>query len=287
VDEAIVCAGIFPQQALAYFQLCIFVLWAGIQCKGESVLMKRLFKYPGSKECIRPAVALLLLLFLIMPEAVAAEFKSQEDRSNWLMFYYRNPEPDRIPGLIKHLSDSGFLDNGKRLPPIFGFLSGVFQKNPGKVKNITAQLNSLKEQHLPVVIMGLWYANLPDSKKMAYALIERHPNLKPDFDFIYKGKPMDIESIPLEQGAWVLDALWGKFFATGDSAPVERIISALPWTDVKGDANRRLIGGAARWSLTINAKQYKRVLEICENQAKTQKGVIGEKLGKVIEEAKK
>jgi hypothetical protein len=41
------------------------------------------------------------------------------------------------------------------------------------------------------------------------------------------------------------------------------------------------------WTLISNARQYKRVLEICENQAKTQKGVIGEKLGKVIEEVKK
>jgi len=263
------------------------VLRSGIQGKGESVIMKLILKYFISKESTCLAVALLLLLFFIIPASVAAEFKSQEDVSNWLMSYYQKPDPVRIPELVKYLSTSGLLDKGDRLPPIFGFLSGVFQKNPAEVKKIVAQLNSLKEQHLHVVILGLWYANLPESQKMTYEVIESHPKIKPDFDFLYKGQPMDIETIPLEQGVWVLDALWGKFFATGDSAPVERIISALPWTDVKGDVNRMMAGGAAQWSLTSNAKRHKRVLEICENQAKNQKGVIAEKLGKVIKQTKK
>jgi hypothetical protein len=60
---------------------------------------------------------------------------------------------------------------------------------------------------------------------------------------------MALAEIPLNQGAWVLDALWGRYFATGSSAPVERIAEALPWSEVKGDVGRLLVGGAAKWSL--------------------------------------
>jgi hypothetical protein len=48
--------------------------------------------------------------------------------------------------------------------------------------------------------------------------------------------------------------------ATGDKAPVVRIISALAWTGVKGDTNRLMIAEAARWSLRSKAVQNNRVL---------------------------
>jgi hypothetical protein len=98
---------------------------------------------------------------------------------------------------------------------------------------------------------------------------------------------MTVEKIPLEQGPWVLDALWGKFMATGERAPVERIITTLPWLDIKGDINRLLVGGSARWSLASNAIQHKRVLKICEDVAITQKGDVASKLRELIANAKK
>lgn len=220
------------------------------------------------------------------PEA-GSRFQSQKEVSQWLTFYYQKPEPDRLSDFITYMSMTGALDNPNTLPPIFGFLSGTFRNNPNRVSSWVNQLSYLKEQHLGVVVLGLWYAALPNSQKMAYAIIEKHPKLKPNLEFLYKGAPMTIEQIPLEQGPWVLDALWGSFMATGSSTPVERIITTLPWSDVKGDINRLLVGGSARWSLTSNAVQHKRVLEICEGVAKTQSTEVAAKLGEVIADAKK
>lgn len=230
---------------------------------------------------------MIVMLVATHSAFAVTEFKSQEEFSHWLTFYYENPQPNRIPDAVKYMSQSGIMDKNSAIPPIFGFLAGVFRDNPSHINQWLKELHSLNEKHLEVVALGLWYSGLPDSKQRASAFLDKHPKLKTDLDFIYQGSPMTIEQIPLEQGAWVLDALWGKFMATGENTPVERIITTLPWLDVKGDTNRLLVGGSARWSLTSNAIQHARVMKICEDAAKAQNGEVAVKLGEVIERAKK
>lgn len=231
---------------------------------------------------------LILFLFLTTNIALArTEFTSQEKFSEWITFYYKNPDPNRIPDAVKYMSRSGILDNKNATPPIFGFLSGVFRKNPEKINTWLKDWRNLKENHLEAVILGLWYSGLPDSKLRASSLLDKHPKLKPEFSFMIQASPMVIEEIPLEQGPWVLDALWGEFMATGEKTPVQRIISVLTWSDIKGDINRLMVGGSARWSLTSNAIQHKKVLEICEETVATQNADVATKLGEVINTAKK
>jgi len=230
---------------------------------------------------------IIAMLVVTHPVFAETEFKSQEDCSRWLTFYYENPEPNRITNAVEYMSQSGFLDDNNTISPVFGFLSGVFRGNPKQLDSWLKDMRNLKEEHLGVVILGLWYSGLPDSKSKVSELLDKHPKLKPEFSFIKQGSPMTVEQIPLEQGPWVLDALWGKFMATGESTPVKRIITTLPWLDAKGDVNLLLVGGSARWSLTSNAVQHKRVLEICEETAKNQTGEVAVKLAEVIENAKK
>ncbi len=231
---------------------------------------------------------LMLVIFVTTPPLFAGTgFSSQEVFSRWLMFYYEKPEPDRIPDAVKYMSESGILDSNHAIPPVAGFLSGVFRDNPQQIGQWFKDLDGLKEKHLGVAVLGLWYSGLPDSQPRVSAFLDKHPKLGPGFGFTSQGSPMAVEQIPLEQGAWVLDALWGRFMATGESAPVERIITTLAWSDVEGDTNRLLISAAARWSLTSNAVQHKRVLEICEKMAKTQGGELAARLTEVIGNARK
>lgn len=236
---------------------------------------------------MRHLLSLLLWLFAVAPAVAVTPFQSQDEFGKWLTFYYQNPEPSRVPEAINYMSKSGLLDNKGAYPPISGFLSGAFRDNPDKMASWLGQLGSLDERHLGVVVLGVWYAGLPQSQKTAYALLEKHAKLKAEYAYLYKGSPAPIEEIPLEQGPWVLDALWGKFMATGDSAPVKRIATTLPWIDGKGDVTRLLTGGAARWSLTSNAVQHKRVLDICESIAAADNDEAAVKLRKIIEDAKK
>lgn len=98
------------------------------------------------------------------------------------------------------------------------------------------------------------------------------------------GRPGLME-LPLEQGTWVLDTLWAYFMATGDSAPVARIVSALPWVNIKGDVPRLLVGGAAKWSLISNAIQHQLVMAACRKEVASQPKEVAEVLRGVIASA--
>ena len=234
---------------------------------------------------MRLVLGIILLSSFVTP--VNAAFNSPEEINSWVTYYYITPEPSKIPDAIEYMSQVGWLDDKNSIAPIFGFLAGGFTANPKQVSGWVDRLSSLNESHLGVVILGLWYSSLPDSQQRTYEFLDKHPNLKQEYSYLYKGSPMAIEEIPLEQGTWVLDVLWGNFSATGSKTPIIRIMSTLPWVDIKGDINRLMIGGAAQWSLTSNAVQHQRILGFCETEVSAQPQDVADKLRHIIESAKK
>ena len=56
---------------------------------------------------MRTIYVLLILLLLPCTSYAKESFKSQEKFSKWLMFYYQNPEPEKIPDAVKFMSKSG------------------------------------------------------------------------------------------------------------------------------------------------------------------------------------
>ena len=99
------------------------------------------------------------------------------------------------------------------------------------------------------------------------------------------GSPVYFADVTAEMKA-LIDRAGLVSMATGKKAPMVRIISALAWLDVKGATNRLLVAGAARWSLTSNAVQHNRVLEICQEEAISQPKGIAENLQEIIKKAK-
>ena len=231
---------------------------------------------------------LFFSLWIIAASAAFAgtPFESKQAFGKWMTFYYQNPEPTRIPDAINYLGESGMLEDQNTYAPVFGFLSGVFRNNPDKMAGWVTQPSSLNENLQFVLILSIRYAALPDSPDTIRGILNQHPNLKPSVETINERAPITVESIPLEKGPWVLDALWGKFMATGESAPVERIMATLPWLERKEDLKRFLTGSSANWSLTSNAVQHPRVLEICEGAEKTQPEDVAKKLTEIVKKAK-
>ena len=205
-----------------------------------------------------------LLILLLFPSVGKSDtsFSSREELSQWLTFYYLKPEPERLPSAVRYMSKSGLLDNRYAFSPLFGFLASVFAENPDRAVAWAQELQSLKSTHYVVVVLGLWYANLPQSRQVVYQILDSDEALQESLAALKQGEPISIGEIPLQQGAWVLDALWGEFFATGQSQPVSRIAEALSWMEVEGDSNRLAIGFAADWSLRSNAVQHDRVFDI-------------------------
>ncbi len=136
-----------------------------------------------------------------------------------------------------------------------------------------------------MVVLGLWYSGVPEARAILQELSSSMPAQAARIRFLLATPAPHIVEIPPDQGAWVLDAWWGYFLATGEELPVRAVIAVLPWTQVRGDVGRLLIGGAARWSLASNAVQHDRVLEICKAQLAVQKPETAALLAEVVRSA--
>lgn len=233
--------------------------------------------------------SLLLACTLVCISALAAneDFTDANSLGRWITYYYSKPEPQRVAEAIRAASSQGFMKNGQKAPPFIGFVAGVMSKNPTMVQPLAEQLTSLPDVDQPVLILGVWYSTYPDAKPLLARLRKSMPKHKEMIDHLLASSRPGLLDLPLEQGSWVLDALWGNFMATGDDAPVARIISALPWINVRGDVSRLLVGGAARWSLISNAIQHKPVMAACKKELAAQPKDVSDVLREVIAEAEK
>jgi hypothetical protein len=233
--------------------------------------------------------SLLLACALVSFPALAAEgdFSDANSLGHWITYYYSKPEPQRVAEAIRAASSQGFTKDGQKAPPFIGFIAGVMSKSPSMAESLAEQLTSLPDVDQPVLILGIWYSAYPDAKPLLERLRKSMPKHKEMIDHLLANGRPGLLDLPLEQGPWVLDALWGNFMATGDDAPVVRIISALPWINVRGDVSRLLVGGAARWSLISNAIQHKPVMAACKKELASQPKDVADVLREVIAEAEK
>ncbi len=231
--------------------------------------------------------SVLALMFLASPAIAAPGFKSPAHVKRWMKTYYQKPSPGIVATAIRYMSNSGVLDKKNAISPVFGFLSGVFQQNPDKVNAIIRSLDGLKEHHLGVVVFGLWYSGLDDAREKVQALFAEHPQLAKNFAFLTKNDPRPLIELPLEKGEWILDALWGQFMATGSPDPVRRVISTLPWGQDKKKMDKYLVASAARFSLTANAGQHRKVREIIKAELPFQSDEVQAALNGILNKARK
>jgi hypothetical protein len=217
--------------------------------------------------------------------AASDRFSDPEALGRWITYYYVQPEPQVVGEAVRAASLQGFIKGGKSAPPFFGFIAGVMHKNPEVAQLLAERLASLPEIDQPVLVLGIWYSGHTATKPLLKTLLKSMPAHKEMIEGFLAKTPPRLLDLPLEQGPWVLDALWGYFMATGDDSPVVRIISALPWVNVRGDIPRLSVGGAAKWSLTSNAVQHERVLAICRAQLGSQPQEVAHVLKVVIESA--
>ena len=216
---------------------------------------------------VRRLIVVALAVTCSIAVAAPEKFSDAQTLSRWITYYYVSPQPQRVGEAIRAASSKGFMNEGKNAPPFIGFVAGALHKTPAIAPSLVETLGSLRKADQPVVILGIWYSGHPQAKDILQRLSKSRPAHKELIARLLANAPLGVLDLPLEQGPWVLDTLWGYFMATGDDAPVARIITALPWVNVRGDVPRLLVGGAARWSLVSNAIQHERVMAVCRKEA--------------------
>ncbi len=181
----------------------------------------------------------------------------------WMVSYYLNPSPAlALPALFK-IAAVIPKDNTDAWPPILGFYEELLKANPWLTPVFQARLKNASPADRTLLEFVLGYAWRHDP-----AFAGQNQARWPDVDTGDLNDPMQ------------LDVLWGRFFATGAFAPVERISSALRMHACLGaldkfkvasphatapspEVMKELVLKSAQWSLGRNARVHPLVRRYC------------------------
>lgn len=211
---------------------------------------------------------------------VAAEPGPEQRLSEQVMTYYQHPEPEKFVDLVKTLV---LLEKmrGNRPDQNVMFLGKIMAQNPSKVAgwmDELAFLEDLAPMDAAVLHRAAWYSGTAEAR----AWLTAHSHA----DLAKQGPPPLLGNAPMIFEPYHLDMLWEWFFATGEDAPVRRIIgcfrlaSAAPVPDSlelpqppAGTADRAAseiaranfrIAHAAVWSTAANAVTHQRVFDLLQ-----------------------
>ena len=190
-----------------------------------------------------------------------------EELEQWMTYYYVQPQLNKIGAALKALTAKGFFENDDVQAPLSGFFTEVFRANPGRIEGWVKPYIGIPNRH--ILYSALWMAN----SKQSRAAIEHMANSASSEEAtrlrsLLSSDPPTVTAMSIDSPA-SLDYLWGCFMASGSEAPVLRIIDQMKLSKTKGNVNAILIGGAAQWSVSANARQHKKVLRIVKERVKT------------------
>src|SRR5919112_1814987 len=231
-----------------------------------------------------------IFALVLVGQAAAARSFSREELGAWVQSYYASPAPADIADAIAAMLEGNVLAQPGMAPPSIGFLSAVFARHPDRVTSWVGDLSRFSEAEQRSLMQAVWLSGTPQSRTVLaafgpeklVAMFKRALSqvAPPVADLIVVRSPSD------------LDFLWGRFFASGGVEPVRTIITALALQKVKRetspgkfDAIPPLTGAAAQWSLTANAIQDERVLDICRRELATATGDVLDLLKAVVAKA--
>jgi hypothetical protein len=226
--------------------------------------------------------------FSLSSAAVATEPPMSEKALNeWMTNYYLHPTPESTSLAIQSMQQLSYLKKESAGAPLASFLSLIFRSNPAAIETSLESFTNYSPEEQQILLRSLWLSNTKQAKIQLEKLITIQVNngIHANADLL-KSDPPEIDKLPINSPD-ILDMLWGAFMATGDEKYVIQVISVLPYSTIKGDVARLIVGESARWSLTSNAIQHKRVLDICISQLDKQTKEVKAILSEVITEATK
>jgi hypothetical protein len=225
-------------------------------------------------------VLLIPLALLAFSCASAKERTPPEQLEQWMAYYYLDPRPEDVAAALQAVTAKGFFENDNVQAPLTGFFTEVFRANPKRLDEWIKPYIGVPDRH--ILYSGLWMANSKESKAALERLAKgATPEEAKRLRGLLASPPPTIESMDIDSPA-LLDYLWGCFSASGAEAPVLRVIDQIKLVKTKGDVGTMMIGGAAKWSVSANARQHDKVLKIVKARAATADAETKEHLAEIL-----
>jgi len=238
---------------------------------------------------MRSATGVLIALVLGVLPVVGAppkqqyqEFHQPEQILKWINNYRHKPEPARLPAAVKAMSGLGVFREIDSAGVYFGFTAGVLGANPAKAEELVSKMFPMPPEDQVLIIRAIAYSGLPNWKELLGKFVERMPARKVLIERHLYGDAPTLMELPLDSGPAALDALWGYYFATGSAAPIQRIVTALPWSKEANNVDKLTIGSMVKLTLAVNATRDQELLSILQRELRTQPKDIAVPLRQVI-----
>jgi hypothetical protein len=213
------------------------------------------------------------------------DFSRSELILKWINDYRKHPEPDRLPDLVRAMSNLGLFRDLDQAGVYLGFIGGVLGSNPDKAEHLIALMFPMPPSDQVILIRAIAYSGLPNWKGVLSAFVERMPARMVLIRKYLYGDGKTLAELPLDEGSYVLDAHWGHYYATGSPEPVRRLLAALAWSTDKNSVERLTIGSMAKWTLATNASREEDLLDILKAEMNRQPVEVRAPLREVIEAA--
>ena len=238
------------------------------------------------------------------------EFYTKNAVVEWMDKYRLKPEPLRLPGAVRALSEANALREPEAAGYYVGFVAGVLATNPRQAERLIDKMLPLPPGDQWLVVRAIAYSGLPAWKSILARLTARLPERRamvdgylsgrlPALDAIelnksptllekirlhLGGKP-DITAISYGNNPELIDTLWGFYFATGHYRPVWRMMTLLPWSKDNDSAAKLNTGSAAKYTLASNAARYPDLLLLLKEMAPYQEDAVRPILAEAIRAA--
>lgn len=231
------------------------------------------------------ALALGAAPVLAAPPTKPTGFSQSEQILRWINNYRLKPEPDRLPEAVKAMVALGVLRELDSAGVYVGFTAGVLGANPAKAEKLVTAMFPMRPEDQVLIVRAIAYSDLPGWKELLGKFIERMPARKVLIDRHLFGKAPTLMELPLDSGPGALDALWGYYFATGSAKPIQRIVTALPWSMERNDTDKLTTGSMVKLTLAVNATRDQELLSILQDEVTRQPKEVAIPLRQVVEAA--
>jgi hypothetical protein len=268
-------------------------------------------------------VAMALAALLVVRPAAAANSAIDPGTSlnivqQWIYNYRAKPDPAHVPAAVRVLFKTQTFKDSENSGIYLGFIAGAIGASPAKAEQLVTSLFPVPAEDEWVVVRAIAWSGLPEWKTLLTGVASRMPERKVMIDDYLSGKLPTLNEIPLEEqkpgffdkvsGTFtrnpfakddkplhpkvnfansqdLLDTLWGYYFATGNHAPIRRILLMLPWSKSRDTLDKLTVGSMARYTLASYAVRDSGLRDYLRGELARQPKAVATPLGEVLEAA--
>ncbi|MDX2257841.1 MAG: hypothetical protein NW205_02890 [Hyphomicrobiaceae bacterium] len=211
-------------------------------------------------------------------------FPRAEDVLEFIAGYREAKSPDRLPAAVAAMLRHGLLKDPEKAGIYTGFIAGVLGENGVRAERLVTDMFPMPPVEQIVLVKAIAYSGLPYWKQLLSSFVERMPSRQVLIAKYLYGDGKTLDELAIDDD-FLIDVLWGQYFATGAADPARRLVSVLALAEDGDDIEKLTLGAMAKFTLASNAARDKRLLDIAKGEMNSQPENVRRHLREVIEAA--